>query len=320
METATKNKQSFETINRMVAKAFHGLNAENVLELKEGFFNVAYLVALSDGREVILKIAPPKDSLIMTHEKNIMLAEVESMKLVKDKTDIPVAEILCYDHSHSICTSDYFFMSKIEGKSLNTISDALSEVDKVSINYHLGKFNAKMNSIVGDRFGYYSQPDKQDCNWYPAFSSIINDAIHDARALKIDIGVEYDAVNTILLHYKSCFDEVTVPKLVHWDLWAGNIFIENNKISGLIDFERCLWADELMEVGFRSQNQDENFLKGYGIGEFTDTQKARIKWYDLYLLLIVSLECDYRKYPDHEQLNWAKERIKKTVELLENMY
>ena len=51
-------------------------------ELKEGWFNVVYDLRLADGREVILKIAPPADAEILTYERNIMETEVGSMRLV----------------------------------------------------------------------------------------------------------------------------------------------------------------------------------------------------------------------------------------------
>ena len=286
--------------------------------MTEGFFNSAYRVSLSDGKDVILKIAPPAGSLIMTHEKDIMSAEVESMRLGREKTGIPLAEILYYDRSHTVCPSDYFFMSEIEGKSLNAVSDELNKEERNSINYAVGKMNAELNRITGESFGYFSQPDRQGENWYDVFSGMVNDALNDADALNIDTGIGHDAVNRLLSRDKRAFEEVTVPRLVHWDLWAGNVFVKDGRITGLIDFERCLWADDLMEVGFRSQNQDPNFLKGYGMGELTDAQTVRVKWYDLYLFLIMSLECDYRKYPSREQLDWARGKIKETAGWLQN--
>lgn len=309
MESLTKNKQSIETIEQMVNKAFGGLKIFKIDELQEGFFNVAYLIQLSDFSEVILKIAPTKNSVIMTHEKNIMYTEIETMRLIKDKTDVPIADVIFYDNSHTICESDYFFMTKISGKSLNSIFQEVDDQDKINISYKLGEYNAKINSITGESFGYYGQPEKQDKNWYKTFSSMIEDEINDAKALNIDIGVNPDTIIELLNQHKSIFEEVTIPKLVHWDLWNGNIFVENGIITGLIDFERCLWADELMEVGFRSHNSDENFLKGYGITALTNNQKLRVKWYDLYLFLICSLECDYRHYPDYGIYNWAKKNI-----------
>lgn len=57
------------------------------------------------------------------------------------------------------------------------------------------------------------------------------------------------------------FDEVTVPRLVHWDLRAGNVLVEQERITGLIDFERCLWGDVRMEVGFRTFARDPFFKR-----------------------------------------------------------
>lgn len=318
METSTKNKQTTETINKMVNTAFSGLTAIDITELKEGFFNVAYEIKLSDGREVILKIAPPRDSIIMTHEKNIMFTEIEVMNLLKNKTDVPLAEVHYYDNSHSICTADYFFMSKLPGQSLNSMFAELDEESKKNVNYELGKLNLKINSLSGEQFGYYGQFDKQAKNWYTVFSSMVEDAVNDANALNIDIGVEYDVIKKLLSKNKNVFDEVQVPKLVHWDLWAGNIFVENGKVTGLIDFERCLWADELMEVAFRANNYNEDFYRGYGIKTLTDTQKIRARWYDLYLYLISVLECDYRHYEDRGAYHWARQMISETVAALES--
>ncbi|MFL0253246.1 phosphotransferase family protein [Clostridium neuense] len=266
-----------------------------------------------------MKISPPEDALIMTYEKNIMFAEIDVMNMLKRKTNLPIAEVLYYDNSHSICKADYFFMSKIPGNSLNSISKEIRVEDKNNIYYELGRLNRRINNIRGKKFGYYSQANKQGNNWYEVFSSMISDVINDAKALNIDIGTKYDTIGKLIERYKVIFEEVEVPKLVHWDLWAGNVFIKNGQITGLIDFERCIWADELMEAGFRSYSYNENFYRGYGVGKLTETQKIRAKWYDLYLFLINALECDYRHYEGREIYNWARQKVIETIEILSNL-
>ncbi len=241
-----------------------------------------------------------------------MRTEAKSMRLVGEKTDVPVPDVLFYDGTHSVCGSDYFFMSKLEGKSLNLVSNELSETEQAAINHTLGRYNAEINAITGPKFGYYGQPEKQGNDWYTVFSSIVQDVLNDAAAMKIDVGVPYETVVSLLTSSQDCFEDNLVPHLVHWDLWAGNVFIQDKKITGLIDFERCLWADPLMEVGFRSLAQNKDFLEGYGVGEFTAKQKKRIIWYDLYLFLLNSLETDYRKYPNDDMLVWAREMIVET--------
>ena len=67
MESKTKNRKTREQVAQMVERAFGGATLaagdDAVDELKEGWFNAAYSVRLSDGREVILKIAPLKDAV-----------------------------------------------------------------------------------------------------------------------------------------------------------------------------------------------------------------------------------------------------------------
>lgn len=316
METSTKNKQALETIQAMASKAFGQVTIAAVEELKEGYFNVAYLLALCDGREVILKIAPPKDAVTMSYEKNIMFSEVDSMLKVYDSLKVPVAQILFYDNSHSLCDSDYFFMSKLSGKSLNVVNSSLTEDAKAGIQYLLGRYNREINTITNEKFGYYGLADKQGDIWYPVFKQMLLDLIEDAKVFHIDFKIDLDELFTFLERDKSVFEEVDTPRLIHWDLWAGNVFVENNSITGLIDFERCLWGDILMECGFRTHQQDENFLKGYGITDFTNNQKIRILWYDIYLFLNMSMECDYRNYETKDMYYWATGMLKKCVEEL----
>ena len=64
MESKTKNKKTRAQIEDMAKRAFNGLGLaagdDAIIELKEGWFNAAYSIRLADGREVVLKIAPPR--------------------------------------------------------------------------------------------------------------------------------------------------------------------------------------------------------------------------------------------------------------------
>ena len=309
MESLTKNKQSEETIRVMVNRAFGENSVKHIQELKEGFFNVAYEVELVNGKSVILKIAPKPESLIMSYEKNIMFSEVDSMKLVAQNTDLPVPKIYYYDNSHEVCTSDYFFMEKITGKSLAALSDELEPDVKAKLMMEIGKMNAKINGICGKKFGYYGQPDMQGEEWYGTFCMMVELAFADALKLGIDLKVSKLELLERLEKDKQAFMEVKTPRLVHWDLWAGNIFVKDGQITGIIDFERCLWGDELMEVGFRTYGSDDDFLRGYRHDKLTPNEKIRARWYDIYLFLLVGLEYDYRHYDSDESYVWATEML-----------
>lgn len=89
--------------------------------------------------------------------------------------------------------------------------------------------------------------------------------------------------------------------------------IQNNKISGIIDWERALWGDILMEYNFRSFAWNTDFLQGYGIQQLSARQEERISWYDTYLNLILYIEAFYRKYPDRQGAMRAYDRFQKTM-------
>ena len=133
MESKTKNKKTREQVARMVERAFGGAtlaaDEDGVSELKEGWFNAAYNVQLSDGREVILKIAPPGDAEVLAYEKHIMATEVASMRMVRENPAIPVPEIYYFDTAHDVCDSEYFFMEKLTGDNYEHVKEILFKSD-----------------------------------------------------------------------------------------------------------------------------------------------------------------------------------------------
>lgn len=310
----TKNKKDKQTIINLVHRTFPDQEIANIEELTEGFFNVAYYIALTDGSEVILKIAPSSDMEIMTHEINIMFSEVDSMRMVARETSVPVAEILYYDDSHTICDSDYFFMKKLKGKSFHSCTEAMTEDQKEKVNYRMGEYTRRINQIKGNRFGYYGQPGKQGNNWFAVFRSMLQDTYQDAKRKSIDIPVPMDHLLSLLDRDRDIFEQVKEPSFVHWDIWAGNVFIHEDEITGIIDFERCLWADELMEVGFRTCWYNKAFIEGYGYSELQPDQLLRAEWYDVYLFLICCLECDYRQYDNRGAYEFGTKMLTEWVE------
>lgn len=311
MESLTKNRLNNKTISRMVDKFFAPLKMESCRELTEGYFNMAYEVDLNNGRKVILKVAPLKNTRIMTYEKNIMFSEVEAMKMAKNFGRIPVPDVIGYDDSCAICESPYFFMEKLEGRSLNVDKSNLSLEQITDIHIEMGKINRKINEISCPCFGYPGQPAFQGKEWYPVFQKMLEAGIEDAEKGNVDLKIPVTTLRACLKRDKEVFDEVTEPKLVHWDCWDGNIFVRDGMVTGIIDWERSLWGDPLMEVGFRTYSDNSSFLKGYNMDALTLNQKRRALWYDIYLLILVALECEYRKYETLDMYHWSTQLLEK---------
>lgn len=311
MVNPTKNIQSKKTLNQLISCAFPNRSCVGISELTEGLFNVAYEIKFRDGKESILKIAPSPEITVMTYERNIMEAEVSAMKLIAERVDIPVSKVEYYDSSCTICNAPYFFMEKLKGKSLFSLKSILSNEEKKMFNKKVGSLNQKINQVTNKKFGYLGQKELQGVDWYKVFRNMLKAVFKNAHDISLDLKIPYKQLLTLLEVDKPIFDEVKTPRLVHWDLWDGNIFIENGQVTGLIDWERSLWGDPLMEVGFRSYFQNVEFIEGYGLDGFTPEEQRRILWYDVYLLLIVAQEHIYRKYESTDSYEWATGLLKK---------
>jgi aminoglycoside phosphotransferase (APT) family kinase protein len=318
MESLTKNRQSEEAVLQMVRRAFgNGITSDQITvrELTEGYFNIAYEVILPD-RAVILKIAPPQGSKIMTYEHN-MRAEVDALRMVKEKTDVPVPCVLYYDNTLSICDADYFFMEKIEGESFFKLKNSglLSHEEQKEIYREIGRYNARMNEITGASFGYLGLPAKQGGNWKEVFLNMLEEVLRDGERIEISLGVGYDEVRSLIAKAGFALEEVKSPRFVHWDLWDGNIFIREGRITGIIDFERALWAEPLMEYSFRGHVNTKEFYDGYG-ANLREEAPVRSLLYDMYLYLIMVIETKYRMYPDDGQYGFAGRQLKLAMEKL----
>ena len=295
----------------MVEKCFTPTYMVSYKELTEGYFNVAYEIKLSDGRAVILKIAPDKKMRIMTYEKDIMRSEILAMERVALEERILAPKLLGKDESCTLCNSPYFFMEKLEGESLNAIKASLDEKTVQQIYMETGNMIRWVNAIEYPYFGYPSQKAFQDTNWFHVFYKMIEQGLMDAAAGSVDLKIPVDDVLVYLERDQAYFTEVTKPKLVHWDCWDGNIFVKEGRVIGIIDWERCLWADPLMEVNFRTYDDNKWFKKGYGLEVLTKQQYRRAVWYDIYALILMSLECEYRHYENMDMYNWATELLVK---------
>ena len=106
---------------------------------------------------------------------------------------------------------------------------------------------------------------------------------------------------------KAIFAEVKRPSLVHWDMWEGNIFVDNGEMSGIIDWERAMWGDPFMDDRFRRHNRPAAFLEGFGQTVFSPDELRRIAWYDLFLYLTMITESFYREYQNTDGLlGWLR--------------
>lgn len=304
---------------QVIARQQLGADLKAFDEMKDGYFNTAYRLHLADGRLCVVKIAPPPTARILTYEQGILHAEVEAMRLVRQDTQVPVPAILAYDPSGQWVPSPYFVMEFVAGQPFDKVRKRWPAAAQTDVDTLVGSYVRQIGSIQGPAFGCCAQPANLRPTWPEAFTLVLQNLLADGQALQVELPVAYDSLWEQLSKHFEVLAEVERPQLVHWDLWDGNVFVDEDQrsVTGLIDFERAWWGDPLMEACFRRVSGETAFMHGYGENLLaTDNQKRRRILYNLYLYLIIIIEHYYRQYNSDDLLHWGTEQFNLELEWL----
>jgi len=82
----------------------------------------------------------------------------------------------------------------------------------------------------------------------------------------------------------------------------------------VIDHERALWGDPLMEVMFTGIDLPEfgdpaAFMRGYGQKPLTPSEQQRRLLYSLYVVLVLVIETVYRGHTESGQYDWSRKQL-----------
>lgn len=331
MLSKTKAKVTELEIKQICQKQFNQ-GVASFVELNDGFYNISYLVRLGDESEVVLKIAPPKDVEVLTYELDIMKAEVLFYKLTEEHTNVPVPKVFGEDFSMEIIPFPYYFMSKLEGKPLNYIKD-INKATRKDIYIQLAKILGQLHNIKGSTFGYISMEEAcANRSYYDAFMVSVSAIIDDGKAKTSDFPIRLEDLEGLFSKCRDAFNEVSVPTMVHFDLWDGNIFVlednENIIIEGVIDFERGFYGDPAADfaqvIGYMDIQDGDEFMRTYNEFandklQYNQNMRIRTHAYRLYLFIIMYVECFYRDVDGsfEPQKKWVCEEIHQVFRQLE---
>ncbi len=326
MISKTKNEIDSNDIKKIFTHYFVNEKVEKIEELKDGCFNMSYLVILGNGRQYVLKIAPPDNVELLTYEKDLMVTEINFHSLVEHHLRVPVPQIVKFDFTKDIIPYNYFIMNKLQGQPLDKC-EPISGDQRKAIYKQLAKYLAYMHSIKGEHFGYENlSEDFIGKNYHESFKTMFKHIINDADKKNINLPVSSTELFITLDRYAYVFESITEPIFVHYDLWDGNIFVSDMDnsptIEGLIDFERGFFADPAADIsqmaGYIDLEKDTYFIEEYNkyakvpfnLGE---NELLRVKLFRLYVFGIMIVESYYRDVDGsyNDQLNWATDEFSK---------
>ncbi|MFI6338752.1 phosphotransferase family protein [Streptomyces sp. NPDC050535] len=279
--------------------------------LTGGTYNTVEELLLNDGTRYVLKVPPPPTAPGLRHEQQLLVSEAEFYRAASSVA-VPAPEVVG--------------RAPLEGQLLMTHCPGtpwgdLGPDEQPVLRRELGRLVARLHTVTGPGFGYPSgalgplAPD-----WRTAFTTMYDAVLDDARRYHAWLPRTVDEVARTAKSAYDALDEVTVPSLIHFDLWPGNILVDRSRtaprIGGLIDGERMFWGDPLADFVSLALlgdiEQDTNFLMGYqeagGRVEFDLSARQRLALYRSYLYLIMLVETVPRAV-DAERIAWVRESV-----------
>ncbi|WP_433697166.1 phosphotransferase family protein [Nocardiopsis sp. CA-288880] len=281
-------------------------------ELAEGTFNSTYRVRLTGGPDLVLKVAPHPSAPRMNYEYG--LTRTEELFYSTTAGLLPVPEVVHADFDRQAVAGDLLLMTHLPGQTLYSRRRHTGKSDWDGLRTELGGLVADLHGITGDAFGYPQAGLAPD--WRSAFLSMVDSVLADARRYAAPLPAPAGRIRELVHARAHLLDDVHTPALVHFDLWGGNILVDDTgprpRITGLVDGERAFWGDPLADMVslalFGDIADDRAFLRGYraagGTADLDPRSRGRLALYRCYLYLIMLVEAVPRggSGPEHESV------------------
>ncbi|MCF2144694.1 MAG: aminoglycoside phosphotransferase family protein [Candidatus Heimdallarchaeota archaeon] len=241
MSYKTKRPLSKKTVQKLLLQHFPHQSVESFQEVPKSFVNKVYSFRVSSGEEYILKVNNP-------HWPEKQRREALALTLVKEQTSIPVPMI--YAQSPPKSPISYLILEKVPGVELKDAlrEGLLEQTTALKLFKEVGRYLGELQKISFDFFGDFSvgslSHSSSNFLWgrtFPTFKECLR-----AFAFEVLNWVDTNTfpairkkLHKVIPTYLEQIHDPSSPCLVHSDIQASNILIQDGTISALLDFE---WA------------------------------------------------------------------------------
>lgn len=317
MDSRTKRRLSPTELDDLARRAL-GAGVSESTELTDGYANAVWRLSLDDGRVVVLKLSPAPELDQLSYERNLLRMEAAACELAA-AAGVPVATLLGAGFDDPVLGGDYLLLGALDGVSWNDVKPD----GEAALRRELGRLLARFNAVTGEVFGY-PHAAITGGTWREAYLAMVGALLADTERYPTPLPLPAAEIGALLAAAAPVLDEVTTPHLVHFDVWAGNVFLDltgTPRIQAIIDHERAFWGDPLAEFVtptiFGELREDDPLLAGYREVtpvELTPAARTRLDLYRAYLYLILLVENGPRQYPEAE---YARIRDLATTSLMD---
>lgn len=255
--------------------------------LDGGMFNTTYRINI-DGASYVLRMGPVNRHLLLPFERNLMTGEVEFYRRCRE-AGLPVSDVIALDTSREIVDRDYMIVRFVENIGMFQLENGGDDWNAVMEN--IGRFTYRMHQIQGPCFARLS--DSVAGRGFDRWSEfILNElsSVTEAFAVSDQYTLEeLSQIKETFYRFVPLLDEITVPFLLHVDIWHGNVLVKpdgSNQIAAVIDGDRSIWGD----IDFDLQKEwlhNPEFEHGYGQPQIiTPQREIRRKLYRILMHMI----------------------------------
>lgn len=272
-------------IEEMCLRAFgSGTSLVSAAELGGGSYNSTYRVTLSgEDQPVILRVAPAPARQFRI-EREMMRAEDAVTPFLAPIAPL-IPRTLAADFTHEVIGRDYMFQTMLPGVPGPEGIGAYPVASHGALYRQFGEITRILHRVRGEQFGPVAGP----CHttWSEAVVAYFTDLAADLD----DQGLDASDVRKLAAaadRDQAVLDEVTVPRLLHGDLWTVNVMLDPGAkepvICGVFDNDRVSWGDPEADwpvylAGLKPGTARDAFWDGYGTRPSGDAAARRAVFY-----------------------------------------
>jgi aminoglycoside phosphotransferase (APT) family kinase protein len=241
----------------------HDIVVESAHEMSGGAFNSTYLIHLAGRAPVVLRVAPPPGCDLPWHEAHLMRHEHAILPYLASIAPL-MPTTLMIDFTHLVLPRDYLLQSFMPGEQWKGIADQLSPQDEERLWRELARILQTIHGVEGEAFGV-PDPARQFPTWSATVLDWLARSLADAQRAGLDTE-NIQRLRELAQARPDLLDEISVPRLLHGDLWPVNILVERGergesgesgesgergaRISAVLDSDRVSWGDPLADWTF----------------------------------------------------------------------